>query len=184
MHWQRHTLIGFTLLLGGAVHAADACDPGMLHIDAPEETRQFAFLIGEHQVTLHAWTGTGWTPPRPVNARWRGWYGLDGMAIYDEWIDPQPDTGGLGVNVRLYDPEESIWKMMWVSTSGRQIQDLRAEIREGELTMWQVYPERPGWKAVFELLDEDRWARVSYQQDDKGAWQPQFRLEATRQPCS
>jgi hypothetical protein len=73
--------------------------------------------------------------------------------------------------------------MMWISTAGRQVQDLRAETIAGELTMWQVYPERPGWKAVFERIDADRWARVSYQQDEQGAWQPQFRLEATRQPC-
>ena len=105
------------------------------------------------------------------------------MTIQDEWIDPDPSTGGLGVNVRIYDPEENVWKMMWVSTSGRQVQDLRAQMQEGGLTMWQVYPERPGWKAVFEVLDEKRWARVSYQRNEQGTWQPQFRLEATRQPC-
>ena len=71
-----------------------------------------------------------------------------------------------------------------VSTAGHQVQDLRAELKDGQLTMWQVYPERPGWKAVFEQIDENRWARVSYQQDEEGAWQPQFRLEATRAPCN
>ena len=182
MHSLFRASIGLTLLFAAKAFAT-TCDAGTLHPDAPEETQQFAFLVGNHDVTLHAWTGNGWTPPRPINAQWRGWYGLDGMAIYDEWIDPQPDTGGLGTNVRLYDAEEGVWKMMWISTAGHQVQDLRAEIRAGELTMWQVYPARPGWKAVFELIDEDRWARVSYQQDEQDDWQPQFRLEATRQPC-
>jgi hypothetical protein len=166
-----------------AVAQASSCDVGEVSASAPTETQQFAFLLGEHEVTLHAWTGSAWTPPRPVNAHWRGWYGLSGAAIYDEWVDPAPNTGGLGVNVRIYDPEEAVWKMMWVSTTGMQVQDLRAEMRGGVLTMWQVYPERPGWKAEFEVLDDDRWARVSYQQDEAGAWQPQFRLVATRQPC-
>lgn len=179
----RLALAGLSLLLSASIHAADGCNPGALHPDAPPQTRQFDFLIGVHDVTLHAWTGSGWTPARPVNARWQGWYGLEGMAIYDEWVDPASGTANQGVNVRLFDPEASLWKMMWISTAGRQVQDLRAAVREGKLTMWQVYPERPGWKAEFEEIDADRWARVAYQQDDEGTWQPQFRLEATRQPC-
>jgi hypothetical protein len=179
----RHLWILGPLIYCTAAAAADACDPGTPHPNAAEQINQFAFLIGDHEVTLHAWSANGWTPPRPLNARWRGWYGLDGMTIQDEWSDPDPNTGGLGVNIRLYDADENVWKMMWVSTSGRQVQELRAQMQGGELRMWQVYPERPGWKAVFEVLDEQRWARVSYQQDAQGTWQPQFRLEARRQPC-
>jgi hypothetical protein len=184
MAWLR--VIGIVALFvhpGLLAAQTSACDVGEASASAPAETQQFAFLLGDHEVTLHAWTGSDWTPPRPVNARWRGWYGLSGSAIYDEWEDPDPERGGLGVNVRIYDDAEAVWKMMWVSTSGMQVQDLRAEIRDGVLTMWQVYPERPGWKAEFEVIDDDQWARVSYQQDETGAWQPQFRLVATRGPC-
>ena len=183
MSLQSLALTAFTLLLCTTAQASDACRTGTVHADAPPETAQFAFMVGDHEVTLHAWNGESWTPPRPLNARWHGWYGLDGMAIYDEWIDPDPNSGGRGVNVRLYDPEEAAWKMMWISTAGRQVQELRAEMRDGLLTMWQIHPERPGWKAVFEQLSEEKWARVSYQQDETGDWLPQFRLEATRRPC-
>ncbi len=163
-----------------------ACAPGTLHPDAPPETRQFDFLIGQFEMTLHAWTGDGWSPPRPVNARWEGWYALDGRAIQDEWFDLDTRDGRApvrGVNLRIYDPEESVWKLMWIAQPAYQVQDLRAEVREGILTMWQVYPERPGWKAEFEIADEDRWARIAYVQDEEGAWTPQFRLAATRIPC-
>lgn len=179
-------LAGIVALLmspGLAAAQTSACDIGKVSASAPAETQQFSFLLGDHEVTLHAWTGSDWTPPRPLNAMWRGWYGLSGTAIYDEWEDQDPERGGLGINVRIYDDAEAVWKMMWVSTSGMQVQDLRAEIRDGVLTMWQVYPERPGWKAEFEVINDDQWARVSYQQDQTGAWQPQFRLVATRQPC-
>lgn len=167
--------------------ASRSCDVGEVHPDAPEETRQFDFLIGRHEMSLHAWTGNGWSPPRPVGARWNGWYGLDGRAIYDEWFDPDT-TGGRepvnGVNVRVFDPAENLWKMMWIAEPALQVQDLRAEMRDGTLTMWQVYPERPNWKAEFEILDEDRWARVAYVRDDETEeWTPQFRLVATRVPC-
>jgi len=164
--------------------SATSCDFGRPHTNAPTETEQFDFLVGRHEITLHAWTPTGWTPPRPTNAQWNGWYGLQGRAIYDEWIDPDSTQGGLGVNVRIYDPQQQIWKMMWVATSSLQVQDLLAKMIDGKLTMWQVYPPRDGWKAEFNQLGNKRWERISYQQDADGAWQPQFRLVATREPCT
>ena len=84
----------------------------------------------------------------------------------------------------MYDPDSGVWKMMWIATPARQVQDLRAEVRNGRLTMWQVYPPREGWKAEFEILDACRWARVSYLQEADGSWTPQFRLAATRRECS
>ena len=145
------------------------------------DTDQFDFLIGQHEVTLHAWTGTGWTPPRPVNAKWNGRRGLDGLAIYDEWFDPQ--QGSKGVNVRVFDPEEQLWKMMWISAPAYQVQDLRAQERDGVLRMWQIYPERPGWHAEFEQLGPCQWARVDFQEDSSGESQPRFRLVATKEAC-
>lgn len=162
------------------------CDYGAPHPQAPPETAQFAFLIGEFEIALHGWQGDGWSPPRPAGARWNGRYALNGMTIYDEWFDPGPDRadGTWGANVRTYDPDAGLWKMMWIALPGRQVQDLRAQVRDGTLTMWQVYPERPGWKAEFEVTDADHWARISYVQDpETGEWSPQYRLAATRLPC-
>jgi len=108
------------------------------------------------------------------------------MAIVDEWYDPNPEEdpeAPRGVNVRMYDPDASQWKMMWIATGGLQVQDLRAEVREGKLTMWQVYPERPGFLADFTVEDDDHWHRISYVKDDLGAWVPQFKLAASRTPC-
>lgn len=172
-------------LLSTAPAVAD-CDHGRMHADAPPETRQFAFLIGEFDIALKAWRDGAWTAPRAVGARWNGWWGLNGMAIYDEWYDPGTDdpSGTWGVNVRLFDPHAAVWKMMWIAMPARQVQDLRAEVRDGRLTMWQVHPERPGWKAEFEIVDADHWARVSYTAAPDGGWVPEYRLEATRRPCN
>lgn len=160
----------FTLLgYGGLAYASN---------DNPEH--QFDFLIGEHDVTLHAWAGSTWTPPRPINAIWNGKRGLQDEVIYDEWIDPQ---NGKGVNVRIFDKAQAVWKMMWVSTSSYQVQDLRAEMRDGVLTMWQVYPVREGWHAQFKLLGRCKWAREDFQVSEDGETVPQFRLAATRRGC-
>ena len=72
---------------------------------------------------------------------------------------------------------------MWVATSGLQVQDLRAKMIDGKMTMWQVYPPRDKWKAEFNQLGSDQWERISYQQDAEGTWQPQFRLVPRRAPC-
>jgi hypothetical protein len=33
--------------------------------------------------------------------------------------------------------------MMWIATGDLPVQDLWAEMREGKLTRWQIYPDRP-----------------------------------------
>lgn len=171
----------------GTPIAPPSCDYGAPHANAPEELSQFAFLIGDYTVQFHAWRNGAWTPPQPGRfARWNGRYALDGMVIEDEWYgtDPQidPDTAR-GVNVRYFDPESAEWKMMWVATSGAQVQDLRAEMREGKITMWPVYPERPNFLADFTVVDDDNWYRTSYIPDENGDWQPQFKLAASRVLC-
>jgi len=163
------------------------CDYGAPHENAPKELSQFSFLIGDFAITGHAWRNEAWTPPRPgPSPRWNGWYGLGGMAIYDEWYSPDPGlapNSPRGVNVRIYDTDSAEWKMMWVHTKGATVQDLRAEMREGVLTMWQVYPERPDFRAEFNVIDKDHWNRITYNKDENGDWVKTIKLAATRIPC-
>jgi|GEM_PF-648041 len=163
------------------------CDYGLPHPDAPPELEQFAFLIGDFEITSHVMTPNGWSPPRPgPRARWNGWYSMGGMMITDEWYDPDPGldpTAPRGVNVRMYEPESAEWKMMWVSTSAAQVLDLRAGLRDGKLTMWQVYPNEIELVADFTVEDDDHWYRVSYTRSEDGEWVPQFKLRASRIPC-
>jgi hypothetical protein len=111
---------------------------------------------------------------------------MGGMMITDEWYDPDPGLepgSARGVNVRMFDTASGEWKMMWVATSGAQVQDLRAEMRNGKLTMWRVYPTEVELVADFTVEDSDHWYRVSYVQDDGGEWVPQFKLRASRIAC-
>lgn len=178
--------LAVSLLASIAIQSAiaDSCDlerPGA----GPPGIDEFAFLIGDHEVALYAWRGDAWGPARPVAAHWNGRYALEGRAIVDEWLDPgwgqAPEVRG--VTVRVRDASTGVWTMSWVSTSSDRVSDLRAEVRDGRLTMWQAHPERPGWKAEFRVLDADRWERVAYVRDDGGNWTPQFRLLATRRGC-
>ena len=170
-----------------AAIAPPRCDDGAPHPDAPPELSQFAFLIGDYEVAAYQWQGDDWSPPRPgPQARWNGWYGLGGMVIQDEWFNQDPGLTpgtGRGVNVRYYDPEKAEWQMMWISTAGAQVQDLRAKVIDGTLTMWQVYPEKPGFLAEFTVEDADHWTRTQYNVAEDGAKTPAYLLRATRIPC-
>lgn len=163
------------------------CDDGQPAAHAPDELSQFGFLIGDYTITLHQMQGDQWSPPRPgTPARWNGWYGLEGMAIVDEWfhVDPGPaPEAPRGINVRMYDPDAEEWDMMWISTTGKQVQDLRAKVIDGVLTMWQVYPERADFKAEFYVIDEHHWDRITYAKDEDGNWIETFKLSAARMPC-
>ena len=186
------TVLSLKVLSPGTAFADELapprCDYGSPHPEAPAELQQFAFLIGDYTIKFHAWRSGKWTPPQPgATGRWNGYYGLGGMAIIDEWFDRDPGLEpnvDRGVNVRMWDDEASEWDMMWMATAGKQVQDLRAQMKDGKLTMWQVYPDRPNFKAVFEITDDDHWARISYTKDDDGEWVKQFKLAATRIPCT
>ncbi|GAA4049344.1 hypothetical protein GCM10022213_21540 [Parerythrobacter jejuensis] len=168
--------------------APPGCSYGSPHPDAPPELAQFDFLIGDFTIAAHARRNGVWSPPRPgPTARWNGRYILGGMAIMDEWYDPDPGfdpSSPRGVNVRRWNDGSAEWDMMWVHTAGFQVQDLRARILDGKLTMWQVYPERPNFRAYFERLGPDSWQRIALAPDEAGKWQPTFKLVATRIPCN
>ena len=168
--------------------APATCDYGAADPNAPPELAQFDFLIGDYSVASHAWRNGAWTPPRPgVRSRWNGRYGLGGITIVDDWYDVDPGSqsqGNRGTNVRMYDADAGEWVMMWLATGGHQVQDLRARIIDGKLTMWQVYPERANFRAYFERLGPDRWQRISLiPGEGTDEWVPQFKLVATRIPC-
>jgi hypothetical protein len=169
--------------------AAATCDYGARSPDAPAELAQFDFLIGDYTVSAHGWDEEAgqWTPPRSgAPARWNGRWVLGGTAIADEWFDRDPGMvpdASRGINVRMWDSEAGEFDMMWVADSNHQVQDLRARMIDGVLTMWQVYPERPAFRAYFNRFGDGSWERISLVPDGEGGWRKQFRLHATPIPC-
>ena len=72
----------------------------------------------------------------------------------DEWypFDPKdkPDTPG-GVNIRMYDPEEGLWKLMWMHTEDLVPTELRSQVKDdGNMYLWRVYPTPDDRKIYFE----------------------------------
>ena len=96
-------------------HEAPTAGFGTLSLDAPKETAQFAFLIGEWSCKTRRMGRDGSLTDGP-DATWTGSYVLDGWAIQDEWISTGP--GGqpvLGTNVRSFNPTTGKWDNRWLA---------------------------------------------------------------------
>jgi hypothetical protein len=177
------------LIAALAAGVAASWDIGARSPAAPEQLDQFEFLIGCFRIDAQRYhqESNDFGPTAPTY--WNGRWALGGWAIYDEWfnvqIPGQPTDLGRGANLRMINPETGIWTMVWVHTNNRPGQDLRAELRDEGMVMWQVHPHRdPDWKAVFEIIDADHWTRTEYVRDHGAdVWTPKGRLNATQVAC-
>jgi len=91
-----------------------------LNPQAPPETAQFSFLIGDWDCVTKFMKpdGSGFTFGR---ARWSGTYILDGWAIQDYWIGYGPDGhNNYGTNIRTFNPETQKWDNQWVAAGKLQ----------------------------------------------------------------
>lgn len=132
------------------------------HPDAPAETEQFGFLVGEWDCATRSMKpdGSGYTEG---SARWTGYWILGGWAIQDDWESAGPDGRVFrGTNIRSVNPETHKWDNRWLPSGTLQWKSFEAE-RVGE-TMVMVGGEgRDGAgrefvdRNVFYEIGPDSW---------------------------
>jgi YHS domain-containing protein len=91
--------------------------PEGMHPQAPMETAQFAFLVGDWK------TDTKWmnnpekgTYAPSIEGRWEAFYDWDGFGITDKWSMPNvPGSGGLAY--RSFDRSSQKWVMTYIPTN-------------------------------------------------------------------
>ncbi|MGD8277862.1 MAG: hypothetical protein PVH00_07540 [Gemmatimonadota bacterium] len=108
-------------LLVAALAAPGALGAGRdsLNPAAPEETRQFAFIVGEWRCKTRFMDGSG--SYTEGAATWTGYYILDGWAIQDDWVSKRPDGEERhGTNVRSFNPQTGKWDNRWLSNGNLQ----------------------------------------------------------------
>ncbi len=108
-------------------HEAPVAGFGELSPDAPPETAQFAFLVGEWSCKTRGMGPDGGMQDGP-DASWTGYYILDGWAIQDDWVSPVP-SGKLfhGSNIRSFNPKTSKWDNRWLPAGSLQWKYFEAE---------------------------------------------------------
>jgi len=103
------------LMLGlGAVAQAHELAHSV-HPDAPAQTEQFAFLVGDWDCAMKALTPDG-KDTVEIQAQWSGRYILGGWAIQDHWYSERSGVGGWGTNIRWWNTEISRWENSWLNS--------------------------------------------------------------------
>ncbi len=90
-----------------------AARSGGLSPDAPPETAQYAFLVGEWRCAIRNMGPDGKMHDGPA-ATWTGTWVLDGWAIQDVWHSSKPGSKP-GTNIRSFNPKTGKWDNRWLA---------------------------------------------------------------------
>jgi hypothetical protein len=94
----------------------DALVASARHDSIPADMDMYAPVLGDWEITG---TESVTDPPRPVKMKVSFARALDGRVIQDVWswaVDPTlPSTNYVsGTTLRVYDPEERVWRVTWI----------------------------------------------------------------------
>ncbi len=120
----------FVVTVGHQAQTAAAGSPeggplGSLSPEAPPETAQFAFLIGEWSCKTRGMKPDGSMHDGP-DATWTGTWILDGWAIQDTWQSSAPGSKP-GTNIRSFNPKTGKWDNRWLAAGTLQWKYFEAE---------------------------------------------------------
>jgi hypothetical protein len=119
----RSALLGALALVASAASAEVAGR----HPDAPPETEQFAFLIGEWDCAIRSMGPSG-ELGAPARAKWVGRWDLGGWAIRDDWTGYPPGGGtSHGFNIRSFNPRTGKWDNRWLQSGSLEWKYFEAE---------------------------------------------------------
>lgn len=121
--------------IAAIAHEAPVAGFGTHSPEAPAETAQFSFIVGEWDCKTRSMQPDQSVVDGP-DATWTGYYILGGWAIQDDWAAPGP--GGKlfhGTNIRSYNPETKKWDNRWLAAGSLQWKYYEAEKVGGTMVM-------------------------------------------------
>lgn len=106
-------------------------------IDAPEGLGQFGRLVGEWSCTGYQRGREGEWAPNPWTNHWSWMWVLDGHAVQDVWEGSAASPAGpnIGTNLRIYDPETDLWRIVWTTTLTHDFDLFEAQAVDGDMVM-------------------------------------------------
>ncbi|WP_299111569.1 hypothetical protein [uncultured Winogradskyella sp.] len=129
---------------------------GELNPNAPPETLQFGQLVGQWDCTSYdLLPDSTWHKSK---AKWVFKYTLDGYAIEDTWtekaIDSTNNTTILGrdfngINMRLYNPQQSQWQCVWLDNRKNTMSPIWQANYNSSLQEIVMHDQSLNWKITF-----------------------------------
>lgn len=189
---MRSILVAVLFVIAGATSAFAQSAPPILYQpdpdspigtrnpNAPPETAQYDFVIGDWDVVINFRNtdGTAFT----YNARWHNTWIVDGYAVMQEWRGPYAS----GSEVRIYSPQDGHWLGFNVYNAWGTPKAVTASFANGEMVvMVDPVTDETGTfinRETYSNITEDRWEMHSDRSNDGGeTWQQgAYDLVATR----
>lgn len=122
--------------------------------------------------------GSAWT--EGAGARWNFVCIGDGVAVQDFWL---PNDGGVGTNLRVYEPDTDSWNIAWAVSSTPGFSHIQAkQTGGGDIVMSYKSPiPDPPRRSTFHPAQQNSWKWELEMSFDSGAsWREVYRIEATR----
>lgn len=118
--------------------------------DAPEAlSKQFGRFVGSWICKASSPQQDGSWKDNPGEPSWTWFYTLGGLAIQDVWL-PAPDSPASatpGTNLRIYDPEQDAWNVVWTTTGQKAFDNFTARWVDDRIVMNGERPARGGRQA-------------------------------------
>ncbi len=144
-------------------------------------TQQFGRYIGDWHMTsqtLSREDGVTWIDGG--KARWKFTCVGNGLAVQDFWM---PESGGVGTNLRMYDPQTESWDVAWTSTGTPGMSEITAKQNaDGNIIMTYVSPvPNPLRRIIFFTPTDTGWDwHMAMSQDGGENWITVVKMQATR----
>ena len=148
---------------------------------------QFGRYVGDWDMqdwSLSREDGKTWVEGK--GARWNFTCVGDGIAVQDFWM---PSGGGVGTNLRIYDPKTQDWQITWTATGTPGFSHIQAkEDQDGNIIMRYISPKQaPDRRITFYQPTDDGWKWLLEVQfprkngeEGETQWVGVYKMSATR----
>ncbi len=141
---------------------------------------QFGRYLGDWNIQDWQLSQDGKTWTEGKGARWNFVCIGNGLAVQDYWM---PNGGGVGTNLRLYDPKKESWEITWSATGAPGMTHITAkEDENGNIVMHYVSPKpTPARRITFLPPTADGWDwKLEFSTDGEQTWFEVYKIKATR----
>lgn len=141
---------------------------------------QFGQYLGDWDIQDSQLSQDGSTWTNGAGAQWNFVCVGNGVAVQDFWL---PNDGGVGTNLRVYEPDTDSWNIAWAVSSSPGFSHIQAKRNDaGDIVMSYKSPiPDPPRRITFHPAQEDSWKWKLEMSFDQGAtWREVYRIEATR----
>jgi hypothetical protein len=134
----RSSALLVALVSSGVVLATESQLFGARNPEAPAGVAQYGQFAGAWTCIPTARQDDGSQKEIEARPTWIWYYALNGHAVQDVWIPDAENSlpgAAMGTNLRVYNPQEDEWVMVWATETLGKFQTFKAKAQGGNIVM-------------------------------------------------